>query len=234
MRKSRLSGLLTGALLAGGLVLGTEVAAGDGYGRPSAQRDSWTGFYVGLNAGIGGSGVGFAFPTFDVEADHRGYGFVGGAQVGYNLHISGLVVGVEGDIAWSNIDGQSLCPNADFRCSHEVDMLASLRARLGVLVTPGTLLYLTGGVGWANADYAVRNVATGVLAAPGFSDTQSGGAFGGGIEVRISDNLSLKGEYLHFDLGGESVPNGTLVQNTGPVDLDLRIDTVKVGLNWKF
>ena len=225
-------------MLAGGLTLGGGMANADGYrdsdkDRPAA-RDSWTGFYVGIHGGMAGSDVGFAFPTSGTEADHKGQGLFGGVQAGYNLQFSGLVVGIEGDIAKANIDGQSRCPNSAFRCSHDVDMLASLRARLGFLATPGMLLYVTGGVGRAGADYEVRNIATGRLSAPAFSTTQSGGVIGGGIEVKISDNLSLKGEYLHYGLGSEAVPNGTLVATTGPVDLDLKIDTVKVGLNWRF
>jgi outer membrane immunogenic protein len=224
-----------GAMLVGSLMLSAGFASADGFTRGKhTARDSWTGIYVGTHAGVSGSDVSFAFTNFGTEADHRGYGLVGGLQAGYNLQFSGLVVGVEADVAWGNVHGESRCPNASFRCGHDVDMLASLRARAGVLLAPSMLVFLTGGAAWADAGYEVRNVTTGLLAAPALSHTQNGSVFGGGVEVRITDNLSLKGEYLRFNLRDESVPNGTLVQTTGPVHLDLQIETVKVGLNWRF
>src|SRR5215218_7063501 len=61
---------------------------------------TWTGFYVGVNAGYGwnaNSGRTVFVPgvgAVDVGGNNDG-GFVGGAQVGYNYQIGQFVIGAE-------------------------------------------------------------------------------------------------------------------------------------------
>ena len=68
---------------------------------------NWTGFYVGINGG-GGWGRSdvsdpFASGRFNVSG-----GLVGGT-LGYNYQMGQAVLGIEGDIDWSNIRGSSIC-----------------------------------------------------------------------------------------------------------------------------
>jgi outer membrane immunogenic protein len=58
---------------------------------------TWSGFYVGVNGGYGWADATATGNTFlgslglGVEAD----GFIGGAQVGYNIQFGGFVLGAE-------------------------------------------------------------------------------------------------------------------------------------------
>ena len=70
---------------------------------------TWTGFYVGVNAGFGFNtndedvfvpGIGF------VGSNNDG-GFVGGAQIGYNYQIGQLVIGVKTDLQYADLGGSS-------------------------------------------------------------------------------------------------------------------------------
>src|SRR5829696_6889709 len=61
---------------------------------------TWTGFYVGVNAGFGWSDD--DFDSVDLADDDNDGGFVGGAQVGYNYQIGSFVVGLEGDIQYAD------------------------------------------------------------------------------------------------------------------------------------
>src|SRR5215831_16810122 len=82
---------------------------------PAAPVFSWTGFYIGANAGYGwGSGsVDFAGSDSTLDAIARGQipaslagdpqGFVGGGQAGYNWQTGLLVLGLEADIQWTDI-----------------------------------------------------------------------------------------------------------------------------------
>src|SRR5580704_13801025 len=70
-----------------------------------------------------------------------------GIHAGYNYQFySNLVAGVEGDI--NGRFGEGFFPATDLLMRSTWD--ASLRARLGILVTPRSLLYATGGVAFGD------------------------------------------------------------------------------------
>jgi outer membrane immunogenic protein len=70
-----------------------------------APAYDWTGFYAGLNAGVGASqtngGTDAEFPV----TDRAGVGFAGGLQAGFNWQFApNWVTGIEGDIGYLGID----------------------------------------------------------------------------------------------------------------------------------
>jgi outer membrane immunogenic protein len=83
----------------------------------------WSGFYVGVNAGVVGE------DNEDVDFTDDAV-FIGGGHLGYNWQRNNLVFGIEGDVGVADTD--------DF------DYLASIRGRIGVSAG-STLLYATGG-----------------------------------------------------------------------------------------
>lgn len=90
---------------------------------------SWTGFYVGLNAGYGwnnmddptwrpysGYNYGYNYGHHGLSINNDG-GFVGGAQIGYNYEMGQgafgrFVVGLEADIQYADIGGQASWNNS--------------------------------------------------------------------------------------------------------------------------
>lgn len=83
---------------------------------------TWTGFYLGANAGYGfsdNSNFGFGGPLtagatvvtpstggiFGVGSNNRD-GFVGGGQIGYNYQVGQVVFGVEADIQYTDFGGR--------------------------------------------------------------------------------------------------------------------------------
>ena len=86
-------------------------------GAESSSAYNWTGFYVGVN---GGGGWGHSRHDFrgggDTTGDYRISGGTAGGTLGANLQVGGLLLGVEGDINWSNIGGSDSCPNPNFTC----------------------------------------------------------------------------------------------------------------------
>lgn len=93
-------------------------------------------------------------------------GIIGGAQAGYNFQAGSLVFGIEGDISFADWDRSSIVFDEDFddydnfvpdaegraigAASVDVDMLASVRGRLGYAFD-SVMIYGTGGVAWADA-----------------------------------------------------------------------------------
>lgn len=219
---------------------------------------SWTGFYVGGNAGYGygqrtgdraAVSTGFV-PTlpFDIPpatVDLRPQGVVGGGQVGFNWQ-SGIVVwGVEADIQGSNIlDSRSVSragiggvanPSVT-SASERLDWFGTVRGRLGIAWNQ-LLLYGTGGFAYGG----VRDNASVVFTPSSFftgssSGTRGGWAAGAGVEWAFTPSISLKAEYLHVDLGGKTVRVLDAAFPTQFIDyaFQAREDIIRVGINFKF
>jgi outer membrane immunogenic protein len=147
---------------------------------------SWTGFYLGINGGGGwGRSQWDGVDRFDVSG-----GVIGGT-IGYNWQINRVVLGAEGDIDWSGIRGTTtvFCPPG---CNTRNYWLATVRGRLGYAFDR-FLPYLTAGL-------AVGDINASLLGFPGGTVTNAGWTIGGGLEVGIVSNVSLKAEYLFVDL----------------------------------
>jgi outer membrane immunogenic protein len=147
---------------------------------------NWTGFYLGINGGGGwGRSQWDGVDKFDISG-----GLIGGT-VGFNWQPGGpWVLGVEGDVDWSNIHGSTtvLCAAG---CETRNNWLATARGRLGYAFDH-ILPFLTAGL-------AVGDIEATRPGFPAGSVTSAGWTVGGGIEVGVR-NVSLKAEYLYVDL----------------------------------
>jgi outer membrane immunogenic protein len=171
---------------------------------PEEVSFDWTGFYVGAFGGYGFGESDDGLGTIDIE------GALAGGTVGYNHQIGQFVVGLEADGAWSGIEGD----DAGFETS--IDWLSTVRGRVGFALD-NFLIYGTGGAAIGEVTYF-----DGV---DEDSDTRVGWTAGGGVEAALTDNISIKGEYLYVDLGEEELL-GT--------DVDFNAHTVKGGINYRF
>jgi outer membrane immunogenic protein len=160
-------------------------------------------------------------------------GFLGGGQVGYNWQFGAAVAGLEADI--QGIAGSSgstsranINPVPGFppfpmttvtTGSKRLSYLGTARARLGFLVIPSILAFVTGGIayGGANALFAQNQAISsnaGGLSTFSYnlggstSALRAGWTIGGGAEWMFAPNWSLKLEYLYYDLGGVTVQGG--------------------------
>jgi outer membrane immunogenic protein len=187
---------------------------------------TWTGFYVGANAGYAWGqvdstnlGVIGGFGGFD-DPD----GFIGGGQIGYNYQIGQWVVGLEADFQGTDLKASAAA--GAFTASNEINWFGTVRGRVGYAFDR-FLPYVTGGFAYGN----VKNKLTG----PGFAisddNTQYGWTIGGGLEYAFTNNLTAKLEYLYVDLDKESinVPGGQFTSN-----VETQFSVVRAGLNYKF
>jgi len=166
---------------------------------------NWTGFYVGGNAGWAwGSALG---------ADPSGY--LVGLQAGYNFqYASGLLAGIETDIAISGIDGSG------GGLKFDLNYLGTVRGRLGYAMDR-VLFYATGGLAYGRGEVTTAGLSS--------REMHLGWAVGAGIETMLAPNVTARIEYLYTDLGRE---NYTTAAGTTRVGFDASI--VRVGLNYKF
>jgi outer membrane immunogenic protein len=186
---------------------------------------SWSGLYVGVNAGYGfghsrwtNSVTGLTTGDFSVS------GAVIGGTLGYNMQLGSAVVGVEGDLAWSNIKGSTtvLCFGT---CQTSNSWLGTARGRIGYAFDR-FLPYLTAGA--AFGDIKASNTAT----TTSFDRTNIGWTAGGGLEYAFVNNWSAKLEYLYVDLGKANCD--TVCLFAGSTDVTLKTSVVRAGVNYKF
>ena len=234
------------ALVVAGSVLPAGAADLGPYRQPAAPvvyddapaAYSWRGFYAGLNGGyawgsedpivVTGGVASGAMSAIDPD------GWFGGGQIGYNAQFGNFVLGAEADLMGGNIEGTTTgvigAPAFTAAAASELNWLSTIRARAG-FAAGNVLVYATGGVAFADIDYALVG-ADGSVAAGG--DTLTGYAVGGGIEWAFARNWTLKSEYMYVDLGDARI-NG--VDGGGaPISasFDNAFHTVRAGINYKF
>jgi outer membrane immunogenic protein len=169
---------------------------------------NWTGFYVGLNGGGGMASANHLDPDDGFVANtkfQQAFGTVG-VQAGYNYQIGSSVIGLEGDYNWVGLDKTKRfdLDNNPGTANFKFSEFATLRAR-GGLALDRTLLYVTAGVAFAHIqntdafdafDNQGRPVTPFAVASE--DKWKAGLAVGTGVEFALSQNWSVKGEYLYL------------------------------------
>ena len=235
---------------------------------PPPVVSTWTGLYFGGHLGGGWGQKIFKEPpgtitsgggntitvTGMTDADGPVSGFLGGAQVGFNLQLSPRWVGgIEADVSGANINGSFPCfngialikgePSSD-SCSAQSKTLGTIVARFGPTVG-NAWVYLLGGGAWIRDHYhdsyffpdRYGDFVVGYSA----SETRWGWTVGGGIEYAIDANWSAKVQYNYMDFGTKrltfNAPGGDPAGDcpcSYTEDISQRIHTVKVGLNYRW
>ena len=87
--------------------------------------------------------------------------------------------------------------------------LGTTRGRVGFVATPDNrlMIYATGGVayGGGNSQFSAFDNTTGSFWSGNPSSTRVGWTIGGGVEYAITNNITIKGEYLYADLGSSKL-----------------------------
>jgi outer membrane immunogenic protein len=213
---------------------------------------NWTGFYVGVHGGIGGGDfdtqqriywdqliAGRAVSPYGVDTSDNAFGAFGGAQIGYNYQFAtNWVAGVEADIAASGIKAEysESYDGGEYSWHSEakIDWFGTIRGRLGY-AWDNVLFYGTGGAAYGKIKLS-GGESEGGYGYNNYSDSQTkwGWTAGAGIEYGITQNITLKTEYLYVDLGTATFDNVVFDGYESEGKLDAAFHTLKVGLNYKF
>jgi outer membrane immunogenic protein len=228
---------------------------------------SWTGFYLGAGGGVGWADVSFDHKRCRLDhhdekvcSDHEEDNFrhdfdessdgdiIGIVQGGFDWEVApSFVVGVGAD--WTFGDGIDIERNhhdEDLGLRHRWDAqvgdMVDVYGRAGFAPTGSFLIF--GLVGWTWAD-----VDSGFRIRDDFDEdfrhnnddefNANGLTFGGGVEWKFTENLSIRGEYRFTDLDN--------FENNGRFDLDcddchfrhrndvdVDVQRVLFTLNWRF
>ncbi|MBS0234649.1 MAG: porin family protein [Proteobacteria bacterium] len=203
-------------LIAASNLIAGAALAGDGFGDAIPSPISWSGLYVGMEAGYNWGDVDwnlnypYAGPVRSdrkFDTDHfLGGGFVG-LQRQFGHWVVGGEVGVDAGFSSQNIGGVDLYLGNDVgTLETKVGPLFSATARLGY-AQDRWLAYVKGGYAGANISL---NSDDGVP--PDYyshsSDWHNGWKAGGGIEYALLPSTSVGLEYDYVDLGSvaDTVP----------------------------
>jgi outer membrane immunogenic protein len=221
----------------------------------TANAGEWTGAYIGIGGGVGAAVHDLSFengpllPAPAFAAELSGLGGDGGffsLGVGADYQVnSRFVVGAFFDYDWMDLEtsidaslsfgGPALGAGVDI----EVEDMWSIGGRLGYLISPRTMLFMTGGYARADVSDLTANI-TGLgnitVASVGDFD---GYFIGGGAEVKLTKSISIKGEYRYTDLDSEAITllPGTplaVINNFVTTKLDPDIQTARVALSYRF
>lgn len=197
---------------------------------------NWTGFYLGVNAGVG---IGRDRVTSNFNGDSiygSPQGGFGGGQIGYNWQADSLlgpiVYGVEADIQGAGLNGGG-ANVVDFAGARDTfsqtsDWFGTVRGRVGIATGP-VLSYVTGGYAYGNIKSTVTE---GGVTAFTNNRTAGGWTVGSGVEAALGGNWTGKIEYLYLNLGNRAdafgAPFAGQFTNT-----ELRENIFRVGLNYR-
>jgi outer membrane immunogenic protein len=180
-----------------------------------------------------------------------------GAQVGFNVQYGAIVLGLEGDLAFADVSPRSLffSPASDpsaFR--QDLEWFGTARGRVGFAFDQA-LIYATGGLAFGdvtnkvaflrNTDFAFQHMGRS-------SDWGVGYAIGGGVEFLLpaflgdfsivgrllgASSVTVKAEYLYFDLGDKNVlvnavPGAGI--NSFTSNFETKGHTGRIGFNYRF
>jgi outer membrane immunogenic protein len=201
---------------------------------PAIPVFTWTGFYIGGNAGYG-----FADSDNDRNRGRRGRderggdqeGFVGGGQIGFNYQFtpgSGFVIGVETDIQYADLEEDRRTRRAravrgDRDLSNGVDWFGTVRGRAGYAFDR-VLVYGTGGFAYA--------------------EDNGGWTVGGGVEWALPTSFALfgpsnavtfkiEGLYVNLDQDRNDVRRAAR-RAGGDRNDEFEFGVVRAGFNVKF
>jgi outer membrane immunogenic protein len=193
-----------------------------------------------------------------------------GPFLGYRVQLGAVVLGIEGDASYknnANSVSQTTITNIGggfsrtdyFTGSIRQGWDSSVRGRVGMLLTPWTLIYGTGGVAFERVSGALAYTgALSLCSSPcvqvgtattlaSFSETRVGATGGAGVEFQLGKSpvggpWAVRLEYRYTDFGSFSKSfavntSCTTCASTSPgatIDLHPSFHTVRVGLGYNF
>lgn len=169
---------------------------------------SWTGFYVGADAGYAFTGSNdnahlnvnnFGGPGGVYGRDLRGFTY--GAHAGYNAQFGIFVVGAELGLNGGDVKGSDNYPQYFNDTNTKISYYTTAELKAGVAFDR-VLVYVTGGIAGGDVKISQNYYPTRLIPTT-FSSSkfQVGYTLGAGVEYALTDKWSVRGEYKFVDLG---------------------------------
>jgi len=194
----------------------------------AASAQDFSGPYIGAQVGYAWGDASMPYgnvggPFNSTQDDANIDGVVLGGRAGYNWQSGQWVFGVEGDIEWTDMNGDDGGSGGDVN-GVDINWQGSIRGRVGWAFQPDTMIYAT--AGWQFQDVDASSPADGDI-----NETIDGAVYGVGFEHRFDDSWTGTIEYRHADMNQQRF--------SFPIDgydegIETDNDSVRLGVNWTF
>jgi opacity protein-like surface antigen len=198
---------------------------------PAPLPYNWTGLFLGVSApgALWGEST-WNFSSLGGNAANNYAGVLVGGGGGYNYQTGALVLGGAAEWDWTNARGGETfnCPANGVvfnSCTNRVNSIFTATARVGYAYDR-LLVYGQGGL--AVGDVVAQTIFNSVPGNVSSGKTSVGWTAGAGFEFGLTQNISVKAEYLYFDLGSDTYNLAI------PVALNRNGNIGRVGLNYRF
>jgi outer membrane immunogenic protein len=211
---------------------------------PPPVAATWTGCYLGAGGGYGLWNQDHSTVTagvLDFTGTTGGRGWFGTVQGGCDYQFNeNFVIGIFGDYDWSSIHGNinDVTIGAALVGREKLSSSWAVGGRVGYLVNPQLLTYVSGGYTEANFDQI--NLST-IVGVPSFfysEHTYTGWFLGTGYEYRLPwfPSLTWKTEYRFSDLGSDNLDRFTVagVRTATAMDSHKYTQAIRSELVWRF
>ncbi len=176
------------------------------YAPASAEpAKSWQGCHGGAHLGAG----------YGSASRLNTSGALIGAQVGCDIQSDRFVAGVEGDASYTGMN------NTGYGGKYRQKWIGSARVRAGYAIDDRLLAYGTAGLAAGSGQFKALGVST--------DKTHTGWVAGVGVQYKVTNNVSVRGELLHYDLGRQNYATGL-----GTVKLRSTDNVARVGADYHF
>lgn len=212
---------------------------------PVASTYSWSGAYIGAQAGYawGNARVGQTFAPGSFDDYGWAYspsGGFGGLYAGFNHQFEGgLVLGVEGDYSFARVKDTTLyralgVDDPAFGGVLKLDSVGSVRLRAAYAMDRW-LPFVTAGLAVGSYKHTTVDLPGNVPYADA-RGTIAGYTLGAGAEYAVTDNWLVRGEYRFADFGRHTSVRHSAI-NGAPFNSDaieLTTHDIRIGIAYKF
>lgn len=187
----------------------------------------WSGIYIGIQ---GGYGFGKSDIDDDVSfaTDFNIDGAFAGGLLGVQWQLDPVLIGLEGEWNWSDIDGDDSLIAGFTSVDTDVKWFGSADLKLG-LPMDHFLFYAIGGLAFGRLETGQDVPPLGA----GFDDDQTdiGWTAGAGIDFAATDNFIIGARYKYFDFGDEDYDGGPGFTDRHQ---DVHFHTISLNMDYKF
>jgi opacity protein-like surface antigen len=213
----------------------------------SAGPMRWSGFYAGGHVGGAWSDNRWSDPFGSTTSAGlvnvagfgdtiHGTGPLAGVQAGINWQTGSWVVGFQADWSKTDIRGENTCFSGigGMNCQQIINAVATLAGRAG-FAWDRALAYAKAGAAAADLNYLLLGNTAGDTRGTGTTQFWAWGwTVGGGLEYALSDHWTAMIEYEHISLNNAVSFPAVASVNTQSLSIRQSIDTLKLGVNYKF